>query len=390
MIRDWWTRWPAASIGIATEPSGLAVVDVDAKSGGEESLEDLITEHGPLDDTMHVLTGGGGSHFFYRASSVGVRSRSNALGRAYPGIDTRGIGGYVVAPPSVHISGRAYEWEQSSPKEALAVPEWLVELTRDSAREPFKSTSAEPLAILTGGRNQTLTKMAGSLRRHGASVAVIERALLDANASQCKPPLADAEIRRISTSVGGYAPAETRPASETVGTPLEIVDASELLAGKFESPRFVVEHLCPEASAVLFSGDTGAAKTAFALHMAVALAADMPVAGRFVGKPGAVIVYVNGEMGRDTIIRYLQEAAAGLGVKISAGRLLFEGADGVAAFRFGENRTAIEELVGRVKPNAVIFDTPAERYVVGWHQGASPYDRCGGVLVAKSALPSLG
>lgn len=94
-IRAWWARWPDANVGIATG-AGLVVLDFDQKSGGLETLAGL-----ELPPTLEVNTGGGGKHFYFRGES---RNRAGLK----PGMDVRGDGGYVVAPPSIHESGRPY------------------------------------------------------------------------------------------------------------------------------------------------------------------------------------------------------------------------------------------------------------------------------------------
>jgi hypothetical protein len=97
-----WTHWPDANIAIRTgEQSGLAVLDVDG-SAGATSLAAL----GPLPATVTARTGGGGLHLYFRWQP-GLNCGSSVWGR---GLDLRGRGGYVVAPPSGHASGGRYEW----------------------------------------------------------------------------------------------------------------------------------------------------------------------------------------------------------------------------------------------------------------------------------------
>ena len=111
-IRDWWTRWPDANIGIVTgQVSGIVVVDVDPDKGGLESWAELQDIHGRI-DTLTSLTGGGGMHLWFQAPAGELKSTTSEIA---PGIDTRAEGGYVVAPPSLHISGRRYEWEAEGP-----------------------------------------------------------------------------------------------------------------------------------------------------------------------------------------------------------------------------------------------------------------------------------
>ena len=117
-IREWWEQWPGANIGIATgAESGLAVIDVDPRHGG--TLEAL----GDLPPTCTVRTGGGGWHLYYQYPS-GIAIRNNASGKLGKGIDMRGEGGYVVAPPSLHVSGQRYTW--SNPSEIADLPEHIV------------------------------------------------------------------------------------------------------------------------------------------------------------------------------------------------------------------------------------------------------------------------
>lgn len=105
-IRNWFAEKPYLNIGIATGAiSGLVVVDVDAKNGGLESLEKL-----DLGTALTTKTGGGGVHLYYEWPAT--ETIGNSVGTLAPGIDIRGAGGYVVAPPSLHISGKSYVWEE--------------------------------------------------------------------------------------------------------------------------------------------------------------------------------------------------------------------------------------------------------------------------------------
>lgn len=122
-VRRWWGREPAANIGIATgERSGIAVLDVD----DHDSLEALECEHGDL-DTLWAVTGSGGMHLLFTRPPDGIR---NSASRVAPGIDVRGDGGYIVAPPSVHPSGSEYRWGVNGPIDPAPMPDWLQELCR--------------------------------------------------------------------------------------------------------------------------------------------------------------------------------------------------------------------------------------------------------------------
>jgi hypothetical protein len=98
-VRAWFRERPDNNVGIVTGAiSGLVVLDIDPGHGGEDSLARLLREHGPLPQTVEARTGGGGRHVYFAHPGGVVR---NKVGLA-PGIDVRGDGGCVVAPPSVH------------------------------------------------------------------------------------------------------------------------------------------------------------------------------------------------------------------------------------------------------------------------------------------------
>ncbi len=215
-IREWWTRWPDANIGIATGAvSGLVVIDIDPRHGGNETLVDLAHQYGALPNTIESITGGGGRHIFFAHPGGHVKSRNLALG-----IDIKGDAGYIVAPSSLHVSGNRYEWEGSSyPNDtALApVPDWLLALLASPISESKPTPSDEAAKIREGKRNARLTSLAGTMRRKGMTEEAIRAGLLAENEQRCDPPLSDDEVRGIARSVSRYPPAATgRPVSPSV------------------------------------------------------------------------------------------------------------------------------------------------------------------------------
>jgi hypothetical protein len=138
VIESWSQTWPTANVGIVTgRESGLVVLDVDPCRGGDESLRE-IREQFWLPETLTVCTGGGGVHlyFLYPVGLV-VGSRLPALDAwgDKRGIEVKGNGRYVVAPPSNHASGKQYAWANDAPVAEL--PDALrVGLLRDSTIRP--------------------------------------------------------------------------------------------------------------------------------------------------------------------------------------------------------------------------------------------------------------
>ncbi len=104
-IKGW--EWESANVGIATgRESGLMVLDIDDKYGGTQSMIELQRTLGPIPRTLKVRTGGGW-HLYFRHPGGRVKTTTGCLAN---GIDLRGDGGQVVAPPSRHASGIRYEW----------------------------------------------------------------------------------------------------------------------------------------------------------------------------------------------------------------------------------------------------------------------------------------
>jgi Bifunctional DNA primase/polymerase, N-terminal/Primase C terminal 1 (PriCT-1) len=224
-IRQWWSRWPDANIGIpAGERSRLLILDVD--DHGFTSLAALEEEHSQLPETLTVRTGGGGRHK-YLIYPAGCEIR-NSVGRLGLGLDVRGEGGYTVAPPSRTDKG-SYEVLNGLPP--AEPPEWLLEALRghhngasprshgvtDRGRAenlrgspgPIHATGGEP--IPEGTRDNTLFKIGCRLRAQGHSEGAILDALRDINRSRCTPSLPDAQVRQKARQAARYVPGDTAP-----------------------------------------------------------------------------------------------------------------------------------------------------------------------------------
>jgi hypothetical protein len=172
-VRRWWLACPAYNIGIRTGiASGVWVLDVDGDAGAT-SLADLEAEHGPLPDTLSSIANSG-CHLWFRYTCPIPCS----VGRIGPGLDVRGDGGYVLAPPSVHPGGPRYRWSNNRP---LAVaPDWLVALARKPVPKPITSKialSAQTLRSGTYGKaalNYEVAELANTLK--GGRNAALNRA----------------------------------------------------------------------------------------------------------------------------------------------------------------------------------------------------------------------
>jgi Bifunctional DNA primase/polymerase, N-terminal len=131
-VRRWWQRWPLAGVGLVTG-TRFDVLDLDGTQG-VEALRAALSQRDPVEHSGPVArTGGGGWHLLFAPTGLG-----NRVG-LLPGVDWRGRGGVVVAPPSVHASGRRYAWARPLGGELPAVPEGLRRLLappRPATRPP--------------------------------------------------------------------------------------------------------------------------------------------------------------------------------------------------------------------------------------------------------------
>lgn len=204
LIHKWWSREPNANIGIATGPSGLCVCDIDSAEG-----EHAVEHSGELPESLEVRTGKG-RHIYMQGESTSVN-------RVLPSVDRKSLGGYVVAPPSVHESGRVYEWSDPDIEVAPA-PEWFVQAGRKK-EPPAHESSTSTDSIPEGQRHGALLSWAGRFRSWGLTGPEIEAALLVVNRERCKPPSPDDEVRRIASDYGvkevdPRKVAETQPKSD--------------------------------------------------------------------------------------------------------------------------------------------------------------------------------
>lgn len=204
-LAAWFRHASTANIGIVTGAlSGLLVLDVDPKHAGDASLAALERAHGALPAGPVVATGGGGRHLYFAHPGGEVPNRAAVL----PGLDLRGDGGYVVAPPSMHPSGAAYRWVAGrGPDEVTlpAMPDWLRHLCGITMRR-----TGHPLAhwrrlvragVAEGARNSTIASFTGHLLWHGVDPEVALQLMLGWNRWRCRPPLDDEEVARIVESI---------------------------------------------------------------------------------------------------------------------------------------------------------------------------------------------
>lgn len=208
-IREWWTIYPDANIGLLTGfQTKLLVLDIDIKSGGEFSLEFfqedykilLKDNYQPLPATLTAITGSGGRHLYFNYPDD-LKTISSSASDIADGLDIRANGGYVVAPPSKHLSGNHYSWFGINTP-IKNVPSWLIyeilkaekpiiKTQQSTSKSSFKLADGEKVSI--GNRNTYLFKQACGLANSYPKEEVLRRAF-QINGSCFEIPLSEKEV----------------------------------------------------------------------------------------------------------------------------------------------------------------------------------------------------
>jgi hypothetical protein len=204
-IGRWWQQRPNANIGIACGgPKRLLVVDIDPDKGGEVTFANLEVEHGVLPETVESITPSGGRHV-YLVVPAERPMPGNSAGKLGPGIDTRGQGGYVVAPPST-VAGRPYAWSVDSADEMAEAPGWLLDALNMNGAHGVATPPADWLKLITegveeGARNHAIARIAGLLLRRLPDPQLAAELVVCWHAVKCRPPLPAEELRRTLDSI---------------------------------------------------------------------------------------------------------------------------------------------------------------------------------------------
>lgn len=263
------------NIGI-TFPPDLFALDLDRKNGkdGVAALEQIAEPFGGLPPTLTQVTPTGGEHRIYRKPvDLYVPNTSNILA---DGIDTRTHLGYIVCEPSI-IDGNQYSLLDCSlldgdNTEIADAPDWLIDLL-GNWRKP-KVTTEQTGKITEGGRNDRLTRIAGSMRKYGADENSIYAALSSVNATQCNPPLPDSEVRTIAHSIARYEPEQNLASVITKEREQWLVPASEIRK-KRTIVKWLIKHWLPRDGLIMLHGASGSGKSLIVLDM-VARIASLP------------------------------------------------------------------------------------------------------------------
>lgn len=296
-IEAWWMDKPNANIGIATgEVSGIVVVDVDGPQG-----EAALAALGQMPATPVSLTGKG-RHLIFQRPPDGLRNSAGKLG---PQLDTRGDGGYIVAPPSIHPNGGKYQWAKGGHPAKVEIAELPVGVLQRMlavtgpphlrlVTEDSRTAADIPMSeVPEGQRNQSLAEYAGRLLAKGISELETLELVRGLNAAKCKPPLPADEVEATVMSIAAAERRKKTARALEVFGPTEVerkglfaVDASvfDVLAERNVQPIDAVPTMLkpwndacrgfgggvglPRGWHITVGGASGTGKSLFALNLA--------------------------------------------------------------------------------------------------------------------------
>ncbi|MEU7817072.1 bifunctional DNA primase/polymerase [Pseudonocardia sp. NPDC049154] len=153
-VAEWLAAFPTANWAVRP-PVGVLVLDEDPRNGGDVELAKLEERHGALPATLTARTGSGGRHIW-------LSYNGPARGKLCAGVDCKTNTGYLVAPPSRHISGGTYEWVDQHA--AAYAPQWVKDIMNPPVRlRPQPRTRADLTRVGKGLVDYVLGKAFGEV-----------------------------------------------------------------------------------------------------------------------------------------------------------------------------------------------------------------------------------
>lgn len=359
-IRAWFARWPDANVAIATGHA-VDVLDCDlGKPGADAALEDLEDRIGKLPDTPTVVTGGGGIHVYLAHNGTGLPCFND--GRIGIGLDGRGPGGFVVAPPSLHASGRRYEWSPGLDPGAVdlaPVPEALAEACARKGTGAFTIEAATTEG--PNSRHEAIVVLAAALAQRGVPEHIVRRAVEDrAIVSGIKADRPGAWEREVDNAVVSAVKkyGNTPPAASINLDTLEGV-----LNPDVGVVHYIIDSIVPRGTACLVASEWKTGKT-ICWYAAIFDALTGRCAwGQFPASPDITAAVLQFEMPTTESERRLRKLAIGAGHQpdaitqlVAEGRLLFASQSTVRLVE-DEHVDAWHELIRQRDARLILVDS---------------------------------
>lgn len=429
-IAAMFAKYPNANLGIATQESGLVVLDLDIKEGidGVAWLNDQITEHGnEWPDTIEAESPSGSWHVYFKYPEN--FDPKTCQGEIAPGVDVRGHGGMVIAPPSIKPGAeKPYRWlNPPGLFEVAYAPQWVLDMLprRETLSDHAKAVAPRTgsVQIATSGAWKGIEdykRLIVNASTDGAKHAATRDIAASLAAQGVKEDFATALIQSVcpvwdanlhSNITSAYIKYRSTGAAE-VQKPdrASRFYSAASLKGKAVKPReWLVQGLVPTKTVTLFSGDGGTGKSLLALQLAVAVAAQTAWIGKTVNTGG--VIYLSAEDDDDELHRRVDDIlrAEGRGYDDLSGLTLrsLAGEDALLAIESGVALMQTElfkELDARAvdeAPALIVVDTLADVYpanendrakvrqFVGILRGLALKRKCAVLLLGHPSLTGL-
>ncbi len=372
-IKEWWTKWPNDNVGFVTgqKSNGIWAIDLDVDEDkgedGRETLRRWEMDNGiKLPDTWQDISGRGGNHLYFHSDTT----IPNDLRDTYPDIEIRGEGLLVVLPPSLHKTGSHYQWE-------VGYAPWEIKIAEtDDAVKKFigygtkkRESFHTPEVIPEGTRNETLFKLACSMRARGDPEAAIRAAVSATNESNCKPPLSDKDIDTLIDSALKYE-SGTAKVTATVkngaivplhkARPPEIVTADSTAEREAE---WLIPEYIPKNQITVLAGSGGTGKTTIWCALAAAISAGTPsflerdIPKEWIDRKPAKVLYLSSEDSTEYVLRRR--------LRLNGANLENIGYVDIKDEAFTDilfDSETLEKLIDDFRPELLIFD-PVQSFV---------------------------
>lgn len=371
-------------VAVVPGPGGFIVLDVDVKGGapGLDELDALTEEHGYVTG-MVVNTVSGGRHVWLR------RPWDDHIGNTplAPHIDIRCDAGYVIAAGTTSKWGDWRKAVGSLTEAEVMPPTWakLLNVRReDGTREPI----AEKLTA--GMRHAALARMAGAMRRQGATEEEMLVALRAMNQTRCDPPKPDDELVKLARDFALYEaepdeePMPVRLKGRMLGeeaspalqedVDLSYIDLTALMNGERPEEVWLIKPILPKGKLVGFTSTRGHGKSFLLLDTAAAVATGRAFLHQE-EQPPQNVLYLDMEMNTDDLYERLEDLGYVAGtdeLKLLSQHLFYFQTFLLPPLNTKEGGELVEKLVKELGATMVVIDTLSGA-VAGTENEAEPY-----------------
>lgn len=374
MVNNWFASLSGAGVGVVTgRISNMVVLDVE--SWCPVPVDELLKKY---PTQMIARSGGGGYHLFYQYPQ-NVGKVANRVG-IFEGADLRADGGFLVLPPTMHQSGRRYEWVKRGPLGAF--PMGLLDLqSRPTAQGEGWITEALR-GVSEGGRNDTCARLAGYFFKKGLNSDIVEALLMEWNEKN-DPPMPVHEVRTTIKSIershagvdqqftkvefedDRHAPAREEPKPSTFA----VMKMTDYVKGYgSEGVSWLVDEWLPDGSITFLVSPPESYKTWILLDLAVSVSAGVPFLGKYrVNSPGPtmIIQQEDSHAGLTDRLALIAEQKLGALPKLEGEQWTIPSMPDIPIYvhpdrqlRFG-NKKVIEEMeqqIATLRPKVIMID----------------------------------